>query len=433
MPTRSSATTEDGNVLVLALAVGVTVALILAGLLTVTTSHDGAAVDRSQRAQARWAAEAGIGKALEAMHARRRTGFTTLLLGPDGQGSTPDDGILPGHKTSFGVCDLRVRFENDKIDGDSYRDKNLRLVIVATGQAGQAQETIRAYAEVEDAFRPMQGVLAGHDLTVEGTPDVEGAAGDVHANGNLTVAGGAEVVGDASATGTVTAKPGTVKGATRPFAAPVAIPLLDPADFRSLATHILSPDGKVRDAAGKVLADANLVAYKGWKYAILSKLWTFSGEAAVDGTFYIEGDAEIAGSGSKASERGVWTATFIATGSIALSSKPDLRAHTYGVMVLAGTDLVISGSPNLGTTSKGVAGTPGLVYAVEQFRVEGQTAKINGVLVGATSRQKGLGVVTNRLAGTAAASYDGDLAVATGKGRQTKVLYWERTTTDAAR
>jgi hypothetical protein len=430
MPTRSSASDRRrrGNVLILALAVGVTVALMLVALLSVTTAHGGTAEDRSQRAQARWAAEAGVAKALDALHRRRKAGFTSLLAGPDGVGGSPDDGILPGHLVSFGHGEVRLRFLNDDVDGDPYRDKNMRIVIFATGIAGSTQETVRVYATVDDVYRPRQSVVAGADLDVECADDDESIAlANVHANGRLTLSGEEVVVhGNASATGAITVEDGAeVHGITTPFAAPEPVAEIDPEDFRDLATFVLRADGQVVDSEGDLVPGA--LAEYGWTFA--AGVWRHDGTAAIDATFFAETEMRVLGSGSDASPSGIWTATFIALGDITISSAADLRTHTSAIHALAGQKLTISGSPSFGMATGDLPATPGLLYAVQEFDVEGET-RVNGALVGTTATAKSLNpTLSNRIAGGAQVFFGGDVAVSTGKGERAHTLYWERDTT----
>ncbi len=438
MRTRSSAASprprvraERGNVLILALAVGIVVALVLSGILSMTLQHGGAAIERGERAQARWGAEAGFAKAREAIYRKRIVGLSRLLEGPDGMPGTADDGIVPDHQLPFGGGEVRIRIENDAAPGETaFEDRNFRVVVRATGKAGLSEESIRAYVSVPDAFRSRHGVLAGHDLEISGTMDVTGSVADVHANGNVTIAGAVEVWGDVTATGTVTAGAGNVRGTTTSGAPPVKIPILDVEAYREVADDVLRLDGRVQNATGAIVGNGLLgSSFYGWSFDLVGLRWTFSGRRAMNGTFFAETDAYVSGSGSDATREGQWYLSLVARGNIVVSSNPDIRADSPGILLISNKDVRISGSPNLGTRIDwdDLPATPGLVYAMEQFYIEGRTTKINGTVIGATSRNLSLLVTRNHLAGTAQLGYEGDVIFSDGTAKAVDVLYWERT------
>lgn len=88
-------------------------------------------------------------------------------------------------------------------------------------------------------------VVAGERIqVVEGTT----VAGDVHSNGDLSLASGARVEGDASAVGKITG-PGTVTGTAAEGAPVVTLPSLGTAaELRSLADRVLEGDQTLTDA-----------------------------------------------------------------------------------------------------------------------------------------------------------------------------------------
>lgn len=433
MRTRSSAADRRrrGNVLILALAVGVVVALVLSGLLSMTIQHDGAALERSERAQARWGAEAGLAKAREAVYKRRIVGLTRLLEGPDRTPNTADDGIVPDHELPFGGGEVRVRISNDGASGEStFEDRNFRVIVRATGKVGSSEESLRAYVSVPDTFRSQYGVLAGHDLEISGTMDVTGTVSDVHANGNVTVAGAVEVWGDVTATGTVTVGAGNVHGTTTGGVPPVKIPILDVDLYREVADFVLGLDGRVTGATGAVVGSGVLGnSFHGWTYDLTALCWTFTGRRAMHGTYFAETDAYVSGSGADASPEGVWNLSLIARGNIVVSSSADIRTSSPGILLISNRDVRISGSPNLGTRQDDddPPSTPGVVYAMEQFYIEGRTTKINGTVIGATSQALSPLVTKNHLAGTAQLGYEGDVIFSDGTAKNVDVLFWERT------
>jgi len=85
-------------------------------------------------------------------------------------------------------------------DGDVSKDANNRVVIYSTGTYANSSVTLEGWV----GFLPYPALIAEKDVTVNGNAQILGAYGGVHSNGNLTVAGSADIAQTATATGTGT-------------------------------------------------------------------------------------------------------------------------------------------------------------------------------------------------------------------------------------
>lgn len=309
--------------------------------------------------------------------------FTRILRGSDNVVATADDSLLIGFGLpaddeiplagkTFNTDTYFVTVRDDPADGDANgaTDLNGRLLVrcrVVTA-AGAATEVTAIVGAV-----PFPAVAADGNLNFSGNPQILGACGSVHSNGNVS-GGGTPVVGiNATATGTVT---GTFKlpdnsNAPKLGGRPeVPIPDLNPLDYCVGADYRLTSTGFVVNLLTGVQTLATGSEVNGWKRSSgpPEVKWDLSGNSSVDGTYCVEGNAVVGGNtGTAASPRKM---SIIATGSIEISGNPYMTAdHDDGIMLLAGGDVSISGNPSAGSLS-----FQGLIYAGAQCKVSGNPA-----------------------------------------------------------
>jgi hypothetical protein len=232
-------------------------------------------------------------------------------------------------------------------------------------------------------FTSRMAVITNGDLVIGGSPTIHGAAGSVHSNGSLSISGNPTIAGNATASGRYT-QSGTpnIGGESGGQYATLALPVIDPFLFRRYADYELRADGKVyagqsgkAGSPGTLLADAAGVAYRGWKQAsAYPSQWTYSGNTAYDGSYYVEGDGIVSGNPGEAGQ--LWKTTIIATGSIEVSGNPKMEGNTLDVGLVAGGDLKINGTPQ--------QYFDGALLAREQLLVSGNP-NIVGYLIAAST------------------------------------------------
>ncbi|MGQ0549566.1 MAG: hypothetical protein ACT4PY_07870 [Armatimonadota bacterium] len=254
---------------------------------------------------------------------------------------------------------------------------------------------------------PNAAILSDSDLLITGNPTVSGDRGSVHANANLSISGAPTVARNATATGTYI-QPGNptiggIAGGGRPR---MRMPLINVAGLRLLADYELRSDGWVyagqsgqAGTPGTPLANTTGgTAYLGWKRDGSNPVrWYLSGNAKQNGTYYVEGDAVIAG--SPGSMGAPWRASIFATGSILITGSPVLIAKTEGFALVAGGDLQIDANPSQSYN--------GSLVAREQFSISGSPTIIGSIM--ATNEAASSTVVTgpSTISGNPNITYNG--------------------------
>ncbi|MHC5080531.1 MAG: hypothetical protein ACYTHN_16090 [Planctomycetota bacterium] len=261
---------------------------------------------------------------------------------------------------------------------------------------------------------PNAAFLSGGDLAITGNAGFFGTQADVHANRSLSLQGNCIVAGDATASDRLTASgSATVGGFEREGVPQAYIPHIDPLALIDQADYILEADGRVFSPGGQLLHDvlAN-GAFMGWSK--LEDGWRFSGNGQsplhVQGTFFVRGNAHIAGTGHGATvgaggggDTQTFTLSVIATGNIQMSGNTRLQhAHPDGLLFIAGGDIRITGTPSLDQFLEGAIG------AHEQIFVAG-TPEIAGTLVAQDAGNRFDLNTENAVPGTPNLTYDGGI------------------------
>ena len=422
-----------GVVLMLMMLSGLAAALALNGQTETTISFN----QRSQ-AQARAAAEAGLSHAVQVVTAHigqwQANGFASpsdaldaLLLGPDGQSGTEaldaDNfsleevdgwGVAPGVRfplqgVSYAEYDAILRDDDDdgpNEDGDAVNDQNGTLTLRATGYAS---DNTMAVLEVRISSTETPAMLIDGDLKIKDEVVIGGTAGNVHANGNLTIDGTeVQVSGGLTAGGQYSGYlPGT-GGVPQ-----IPVPAVNASDHRPRADFILTSTGAMTDLAGTVLCPSTEETCNGWEFK--GDGWESDKTTPPAGTYYIEGDAEIKGKmGAEASPAQL---TIIAEGSIKISgtsvivsNDPDVLLVTDGDLVIEGSG-VISGVPGEETLVKQIFVGRMLVH--EQVKLKNKPT-ITGVLIVENAQSVDGLVNDNEMTDDVSLSYSGELGSTAG-------------------
>ncbi|MCU0723271.1 MAG: hypothetical protein MUC63_06605 [Planctomycetes bacterium] len=349
-------------------------------------------------------------------------------LDRNGRPDFGEGGIAPvpcagGVLIAYTVFSQRDGCDND---GDGCVDEDGEagwVTIWASGAYGDARTDFCCKGRFTDLFAPPgsppwspdAALLCGGNLALAGAASVAGLRADVHSNGSLSLRGRCTVAGDATAAAGLTRSGAAAVGGTVDGAAPhVALPDVDPAALRGEADFVLREDGRVEDRVGAVVHDATRSGpFRGWSPEAGG--WRFGGDgqdpALARGTYYVCGDASIAGTGPSVSVGkygGGGTATFflsvIATGSVQASGNTRLQAcHPDGLLFVAGGDVRITGTPSLDQLFQGV------VAAREQVFIGG-TPEIQGAVVAQDAAGLRPLVAADEVPGTPLITYDGGLS-----------------------
>jgi hypothetical protein len=343
---------ERGIALPLALMVMTLLGALAATLLRVGAVDVQIASNHLRATQAQYLAEAGVAEAFTHFRmnpsdvSRAPAALTALALPPPG-GAIAASGIYT------------VRYQQRGED---------TVLVVATGTTtiGAGERVLRAL--ITTSFSSDDAIRTRKSLTVSGVSSITGRCGTAHANTDLALTGTPTLSGSATASGaySVSGNPtvGPDSGGGRPRK---PVPPIDPAAFLAKAKDMLSPDQLFQLKADGTVLDGNGTAlptsgqrFQGWRFNPGSG-WGLSGSTAVDGTYYIEGDATVSGNpGTPASP---WTTTIIATGDVEIVGTPVIKTHLRDTLFVAGQDVKISGNPS--------QGFEGLIAAHEQVQVSG--------------------------------------------------------------
>jgi hypothetical protein len=371
----------------------IAIAVLLGGVFVFADLNAKSVRNRERASRGVHVAEAGVNHALGLLRGSMRMhSFTRILRGFDNVVPTVDDslfigwGLLTGDQIpltgqTYQGHTYFVTIHDDPADGDANpaTDLNGRVRIHCL-----AQTTEGATAEVNAIVGavPMPGVATDGDANYSGTPQILGACGSAHANGNISGGGTPVVQLNATATGTAGGNFKLPDGTNAPELsgqAQVPIPDLVPLDYCGGAEYRLRSDGYIVPASTGIAVDASSVQQFGWKRTGSSPvLWELI-PPAFPGTFCVEGNAKM--SAAFGAPGAPVKMSVIATGSIEVAGDPFVAAdHDDGILFLAGGDMAISGNPGLGDNFGG------LVYGGAQCKTSGNF-KLSGQLMCANGAQ----------------------------------------------
>jgi hypothetical protein len=269
-------------------------------------------------------------------------------------------------------------------DGDPDVDTNARMVLrtTATGPRGTVVTVGRILSRFTTLAAPIvttinPALLVNGNLSVTGNMTVNGTQGNVHSNGDVLGGGSADVTGNITATGTVAdgLDPDGLKAGGMPT---MPVPEIKAADYKNLADYILPASGLTSGILVKNTATGTYVACTGtgalacptgWTGS--AGAWSASGTMPSTGTYYVEGSAEIHGTGKAT---GFTEVSIIAEGSIKISGngrfKPD---NASKIQFVTNGDFEMLGTADANDTTD----TDGQILVREQMKTSGN-AKFQG-------------------------------------------------------
>ncbi|OFW35321.1 MAG: hypothetical protein A3F70_15655 [Acidobacteria bacterium RIFCSPLOWO2_12_FULL_67_14] len=423
----STARSERGSALIGVLLLLMMMSALAAALGVSGRTETLVARNHASAAQARTAAEAGLNHAVQVVvdHIRSidpgavEPGLDALLADLsvlDIDLGTPID--LNAASDSTAEYEVAVMDEDDPArgadatilngDGDATNDEdnvattdnNLKLIVRAIGRAKDSTTvTLEAVIGPYD----LGALVTNGDLDISGSVDIDGTNGDVHSNGDMVISGGsASISGTISTSGEYTGSLAAIEGAPE-----VPLPTVDPEDYLQHADFILTSDGTMTDGAGTVLCTWSAeTSCNSWEWSAGSQTWTMNSNSAVDGTYYVEGNATISGSPGSFSGKtpDPWNVTLIAEKSIDISGSPDIAPETNQLLFVAGGDLEISG----GLDSTDPLSAQGQILVHEQINFSGSPSLFGQIVVENAEDVETL-VHTNEISGSVAITYNGGL------------------------
>lgn len=297
---------------------------------------------------------------------------------------------IPAAGVAFGggtyrvfVCDDHVTdFDpaTGALDGDPNFDVNRRILVRSLGIGANG-----ATATVEQVFGSVDvpAVIVNGNVLATGNPKFMGAAGAIHANGSMQIAGNPCAQQYFSAVGPVPVTGGSAGGGTgcapgsldtRPDSPPVNTPLLTPDMYKAQADYWLESNGTAYNG----LTGAPIAVPASWTFNAGSQTWA-SATSIPAGTYWINGNVVMGGSpGSAGSPLPL---TILARGYVDVGGSPrttpdlivnNLGANPVGLSVVTGTDLRLAGSSTQTFT--------GIYHASHQLDVSGSPV-VNGQMI----------------------------------------------------
>jgi hypothetical protein len=405
-----SAADDRGMVLPLAMVILLILAALATALLGIGSAEVFIAANQLRGTQALFAAEAGLEHAIDVFRGN------TALLSPTPAVTTLT--VVPGLSAtgnSLGtIGSYLVQYRTVGTD-------TIEVVATGTTAVGSGTRVLRATLTA-GSFTSNDAILTKDDLKISGNPTITGACGSTHTNSDFTVSGNPSSSGNMTATGTYTESGHPTNGAgSGGGKAAKTIPVVDPAQAlikakASVAADKLfqmKADGQILDGNNQVLTTLTSgQEFNGWKYNAGSTAeWSLSGNNAVDGTYYLEGNAKV--SGNPGSATTPWNVSLIATGDIEISGNPEITTHFANNLLIAGADIKMSGNPTQGFN--------GLIAAHEQIAISGNPS-ITGSIIAEDAASASGTVTENKVSGNATISYSCGLATPFGGGLQ--ILTW---------
>jgi len=407
-------------------------AVLVAGLL-VTTVLAIVAVNASKRTVVQQRMANNYRFSIEAMN-NAETGFlsalnqindqTLILNGFDDELDPNGDGVFDD-RFSISIADPAsnvfydvVMVDDDDGDGNPSVDANgiVRLMSQGISNVGSTRTIEVRIADINGEGDPValdKAILAQETITFSGDSEYYGSNQDIHSNEDLIQADHPITSGHMSAGGIVDGTP-QGGGTTESGADQVAIPQIEPSQYAEYADFTFESDGKIYDADGVFVADADGAAYQGWKFS--STKWTTEGDDVLGGMLYFTGEfGNVTVASAPGTDSDPWLITILADGFIEFSGQPILANYmnpddppeVQAILLMSGSDIKINGNANQTFT--------GIIAAKEQFDISG-TPNIEGVLIaGGESSDSDL-VVANSISGVMHLTYDGGHSLGSSEG-----------------
>ncbi|MBC8234582.1 pilus assembly PilX N-terminal domain-containing protein, partial [bacterium] len=388
---------EKGSTLILTVVIVSILTLLGATFVNLVTHEYRSAARQRQWVQTYYIAEAGMAKAWFTLKNDTRglgDNLGNLVMGPDGEPDTSDDGALSfGSSVDFGAGSFSARIaDNDDGDGNNFTDSDDILMLTSTGIVGDTTRTIEV-ALTPLPFKPNDAVSINGDFKISGNPTIYGSHGSVLINDNLTVSGSPTISDNVTVGGNADiSDPSTIGGEILTDVGTIAFAPIDPQFYRGDADYELRSDGKVFDSEGIEIPYTG--EFNGWRHT--GNSWSLAGNIGYDGIYYMEGNVRIQGGPGSADEP--WIVTIIATGSLWILGNPYILSDHPDLLFVVGRDIKI-----------GAASTQpyeGFILAHEQIQIDG-TPIITGAIIAENAEHISNLVTENKIVGDATIGYDG--------------------------
>ncbi len=419
-------------------------AVLVAGLL-MTTILAIVAVNASKRTVMQQRMANNYRFSIEAMN-NAETGFlsalnqindqTLILNGFDDELDPNGDGVFDD-RFSISIADPAsnvfydvVVVDDDDGDGNPSVDANgiVRLMSQGISNVGSTRTIEVRIADTNGEGDPIsldKAILTQESITFSGDSEYYGSNQDIHSNENIYQADHPITSGHMSAGGTEDGTP-QGGGTTESGADQVSIPQIEPSQYAEYADYTFESDGKIYDADGVLVADADGVEYQGWKFG--GDKWTTESDTVLGGMLYFRGEfGNVVVGSAPGTDSDPWLITILADGWIELSGNPILSNYinpddppeVQAILFMSGADIKINGNANQTFN--------GIIAAKEQFDISGNP-NIEGVLIaGGESSDSDL-VLANSISGVMHLTYDGGLSLGGSDGAgdgKAVVLSWQ--------
>lgn len=383
---------EKGVALIIVLLLLGVMAALTTGLTLNGQTEISMASNETLYAGARAAAEAGMNRAIEQILADSATNLLTTGTVPV-IGNGPFD-LTDQYSYRFEIVDdddpdlypaaltapqLAQMGEN----GDAADDANKRMILrcIGTGPRGTIVTVARVLQSTEipdlpetDTILSNPAILVNGDLNIAGNTKVLGTKGNVHSNGDITGGGSEEISGDVTATGEIDDDidpAGLVAGGMPP----ISVPEIKASDYLNLADYIMTSGGTILIASTGVACSGSGAGAcpTGWSFS--GGTWSASGSMPSTGTYYVQGSAEVHGTGKSA---GFTQLSIIAEGSIKITGNGKFKPENG-----AGIQFVTNGDFELGGTvdADDSVDMDGQIMIREQMKIYGNSEFQGRVMV----------------------------------------------------
>lgn len=273
-------------------------------------------------------------------------------------------------------------------------------------------------------FAAQCAIITNTTATFNGQINITGAGNCVHSNADVSFTNSPNSqVGQVNAGGSVSGNVAAAGGTANPGSPTIAIPEINPSQYRQYADYVMGSDGKVYNRFGSVVQDTtcgSACKWFGWYRDSTSPLLWKKYETGCcpslspQGMYFIEGNVEIANAiGSAGSP---WVVSIFATGSIRStgastfenyrSPDPAVPQGVKDVFMMAGGDIYIRGNFSASLV-------PGTILSNEEVDVGGASNFQGNVIARNSNHPDPSGIISytdvNLFAGSHAINYNPSL------------------------
>jgi len=423
---------EQGVALIIVLLLLAVMAGLTTGLTLNGQTEIAMATNEAYYAGARGAAEAGMNRAIEQVLADTATDLSVTGVVPvigNGPFTLSTDysyrfELLDDDNPSLYPAALTAdQLTQMSEDGDPDVNQNTRMILrcIGTGPRGTTVVLGRVLQSTEIPDLPSTNtilsnpaILVNGDLDMSGNIKVLGTKGNVHANGDVTGGGSEEVSGDITATGSVDddLDPDGLKAGGMP---PMSVPEIKASDYFNLADWILTSSGTITHANGSGCGAKLDPCPTGWSFS--GGTWSASGAMPSSSTYYVQGDANIHGTGKSS---GFTQISVIAEGSIKVTGNGKFKPENgAGIQFVTNGDFELGGTVDVDDS----VDMDGQIMVREQMKIYGNSEFQGRIMVedrdsttnayhattNPNGRRGSSTLTTNNLSGNMTVTYNGGL------------------------